>query len=329
MNHAGYLFTLLAPFFTVIGVGFVCGWKMRTRHPETGLAWLQFFLIYVALPPLFFKLIADKPFEQLLHGRYIVATTTSTVLMFTLCFALALIAKNQKREAGMPDAVMQSVAGSYSNVVYMGPPLIFGAFGAGAAIPVALIIVFDNLFLFIVTPLLMTFFEAGEKRVFSTFKSIIWRVSTHPFNVATALGLYASYAQLTPPVWLGHMFTNLANAAPPCALFLLGVTLALRPATRPPVEVAWILPIKLVLHPLAVWFMLSLIGAFDPVWVYTAMMMAALPPALNVFVMATHYQTGVDRASASVLLGTCFSVATLSLWLILIQMGYVGYDLFP
>jgi malonate transporter and related proteins len=325
MNHVAYLFTLLAPFFIVIGIGFVCGLKMRTRHPETGLAWLQFFLIYIALPPLFFKLMADKPFEQLLHGRYIVATTASTALMFGFCLLLGLTSFRTRKG----EAVMQGVAGSYSNVVYMGPPLIFGAFGANAAIPVALIVVFDNLFLFIVTPLLMTFFEAGEKRFFSTLKSILWRVGTHPFNVATALGLYASYARVEPPLWLGQMLTNLANAAPPCALFLLGVTLALRPATRPPVEVAWILAIKLVLHPLIVWIMLSFIGAFDPVWVYTAMIMAALPPALNVFVLASHYQTGVDRASASVLLGTAISVVTLSVWLILIQKGYVGYDLFP
>ena len=51
------LFNLLAPFFGLIGLGFFCG--KVVKRPEAGLAWMQFFLIYVALPCLFYTLIAD------------------------------------------------------------------------------------------------------------------------------------------------------------------------------------------------------------------------------------------------------------------------------
>ena len=53
------IFNLVAPFFGLILLGFVIG--RYKRLPAEGLAWLQFFLIYVALPPLFSRLIADKP----------------------------------------------------------------------------------------------------------------------------------------------------------------------------------------------------------------------------------------------------------------------------
>ena len=46
--------------------------------------------------------------------------------------------------------------------------------------------------------------------------------------------------------------------------------------------------------------------------------MAALPPALNVFIMARQYDTWVEQASSSVLLGTLVSVVTLTsvMWLV-------------
>src|SRR4028118_1955735 len=79
------LFNLLAPFFGLIGLGFFCG--KVVRQPEAGLAWMQFFLIYVALPCLFYRLIADKPLDELANWPFIMATTFSTACAFLLSFA--------------------------------------------------------------------------------------------------------------------------------------------------------------------------------------------------------------------------------------------------
>ena len=72
------LFNLLAPFFGLIGLGFLCG--RLSRQPAAGLAWMQFFLIYVALPCLFFALIADKPLNELANWPFILATTLCTAI---------------------------------------------------------------------------------------------------------------------------------------------------------------------------------------------------------------------------------------------------------
>jgi len=73
------LFNLLAPFFGLIGLGFFCG--KVVRQPEAGLAWMQFFLIYVALPCLFYRLIADKPLDELANWPFIAATTPDVLLV--------------------------------------------------------------------------------------------------------------------------------------------------------------------------------------------------------------------------------------------------------
>jgi malonate transporter and related proteins len=317
------LFNLLAPFFGLIGLGFLCG-KVAGR-PEAGLAWMQFFLIYVSLPCLFFTLIAPKPLSELANWPFILTTTLCTAIAFALSFMAGL------RHAGgnMGQAVMQGVAGSYSNIGYMGPPLILSAIGPAASAPVALIFVFDNIFLFSVVPLLMAVAGVKKRSPLATAGEIAWKVATHPFNLATAAGVLASFLHLQLPAAADRIVTWLSGAAAPCALFLLGVTVALRPLGRVPAEMPTLVSIKLVLHPLLVWLLLSGFGNFDPTWTYAAVLMAALPPALNIFVISTQYDIGVERASACILVGTLVSMVTLTAFLWFIKTGRMPPDLFP
>lgn len=113
----------------------------------------------------------------------------------------------------------------------------------------------------------------------------------------------------------------LQNAAAPCALFTLGVTVALRPLKSMPWEVPYLTAVKLLLHPILMFLLLSLFGPFDQLWIDTAILMAALPPALNVFVFARQYDTWVEQASGAVLVGTVASVLTLTTVMWMVKTG--------
>jgi malonate transporter len=314
---------LVAPFFGLILLGYVIG--RYKRLPAEGLAWLQFFLIYVALPPLFYRLIADKPVTELANGRFILATTLSTFLVFALSLAIGLRATR----GDLPQAVMQGVAGSYSNIGYMGPPLLLAALGPAASAPLVLIFVFDSVLLFSLVPFLMALAGVEKKSPLATARRVAWQVATHPFNVATLLGVLASATHFELPSALDKMTLWLSQAAAPCALFLLGVTVALRPMKRLPPAVPALVAIKLILHPLLVWVVLSAIGDFPDIWIFTAVIMAALPPALNIFVISTQYHVGIERASACILIGTIASIVTLTGFLWLVKTGRMAADLFP
>ena len=304
--------TLAFPFFGLILLGFACGKLMKI--PEDGLRWMNFFIVYVALPPLFFKLIGATPFEQLTNWRFIAATTLCTYIAFVISFGIGIIAsKGNVREASV-----QGVFGSYSNVGYMGPGLTLAALGPASSVPTALIFVFDCALLFALLPFLMALGGKEKIRFFATSKLVIWRICSHPFNVATAAGVLAAYFKWQPPPAIDTVMLMLKNAAAPVALFALGVTVALRTMPKIPVEMPAHLLVKLVLHPALVFTLLSLMGGFERIWILTATLMAALPPALNVFVMARQYDTYVERASAGVLVGTLVSVLTVTglLWLI-------------
>lgn len=309
---------LALPFFGVIFLGLGCG---RLAHiPESGLAWLSFFIIYVALPALFFSLVARTPFHELTNGRFIAATTLSTAA----CFALSLAVGLWLRRGNLPEAAIAAIVGSYANVGYMGPGLTLGALGAGASVPTALIFVFDSLFFFTIIPIMMAIGGRDRRSVGATAWLVVRRVVTHPFNVATFLGVFAAYVEFHPPAAIEKTLEFLRNAAAPCALFTLGVSVALRPMDRMQSEVPALLLIKLVVHPALVWLVLTTVGGFEPVWIATAVLMASLPPALNAFIMAKQYETYVEGASGGVLIGTVVSVVTVTLMLYALQ-----HDMLP
>ena len=302
----GRVLDLALPFFGLILLGFVFGKAMDI--PETGLAWMHAFIVYLALPALFFNLISMTPVAELANWRFILITSGCTLIAFACGFGIGWFASGGKIE----DATMQGVAGGYSNVGYMGPGLTLATFGAASVAPTALIFAFDSAIFFTLTPFLMGIAGGRKTSALATTLMVARKVFFHPFNIAIALGVLAAWAQWRPPFVVDKMVIWLSGAAAPCALFVMGATVALRPVTKFAPEAPALLAVKLVLHPLLVWGALNLAGGVSQIWVYTAVLMAALPPALNVFVIARQYGVYVERASSIVMAGTVASVITVT-----------------
>ena len=309
------ILSLALPFFGLIALGYGAG--KIVKIDESGLRWLNTFIIYIALPALFFQLVSRTPIEELANGTYIATTTFATYAAFALAFAVGAFVTR----GDLAQATMQGIAGAYSNVGYMGPGLTLAALGPSATVPTALIFCFDSALLFTLAPLMMAVAGSGEARLSKTLLSVVKKVFLHPFILATLAGVLAAATGFRPPEAIDRMLNSLMGAAAPCALFAMGVTVALRPLKRISVELPALLTIKLVFHPLLVWLLLAWIGGFDPVWIYTAVLMASLPPALNVFIIARQYGIYVERASSVVLLGTLASIVTLTSVLALVATG--------
>lgn len=167
--------------------------------------------------------------------------------------------------------------------------------------------------------------ETGTQLALKVVRSIVF----HPFIIATVLGVAAAFLAVQTPVPVERLIAYLAQAAAPCALFAMGVTLALQSMNRIPRTLVFIVPIKLVVHPAAMYLALSYFGDFDPKWVMTAVLLASLPTATNVFVIAQQYGIWAERASTAILATTAFSVVTVSVLLYAISSGQLPADFFP
>jgi malonate transporter len=311
------VFSLALPFFGLILLGFGAG-KLR-NIPENGLSWMNFFVVYLALPALFFRLLSETPIEQLANVSFIAATTFTTYIVFAISFCIGVVATR----GSIGESTILGIAGAYSNVGYMGPGLTLAVLGEQATVPTALILTFDNALMFILAPMLMALAGTENETLVGTLKQIGFRIFTHPFILATIAGVLAAALEFRPPQALDTLLKYLSNAAAPCALFAMGVTIALRPVGRIPLELPLVLSVKLLLHPILIFLLLSWMGGFDPSWVATAVLMSCLPPATNVFVLAQQYGIYVQRASSFVLIGTAVSIITVTAFIWAITSGFL------
>ncbi|WP_136657349.1 AEC family transporter [Nitratireductor sp. XY-223] len=314
---------LILPLFGLIFLGYVTA--RLVRQPSDALGWLNIFVLYLALPALFFKLLSRTPIEELARFDFILASLLSTYSIFAVVFALAIILARASIAAG----TIQGLAAAYGNIGYMGPSLAILAFGEQAAVPVALIFCFENIMHFAIVPCMMAI-SGSEKHPLPTLALLIARrIVLHPFILATMAGIAVAWLNLPIPDAPQRLIDYLSQAAAPCALFAMGVTLALRPLRRMPLELTYIVPAKLVAHPLLVYLAMGLVGDFDSTWIFTAVLLASLPTATNVFVLAQQYNVWVERASATVLITTVLSVITVSSLLYAITAGLLPADVFP
>ncbi|CAN7351183.1 AEC family transporter [Rhizobium leguminosarum] len=312
--------SLLLPFFGLILIGYIAA--KATKQPAEALGWLNTFIIYAALPALFFKLVSRTPIEELTPVDFIATDIAATYAVFILLFAIGRLLRGNS----LADCTIQSFAGAYGNIGYLGPGL---ALGEGAAVPVALIICFENALHFVVAPALMAAAGDDKRSASRLIADIVRKVGLHPFILSTTLGFAVATLHLDQPLAFQRLVDYLAQAAAPCALFAIGVTLALRPLKRIRAEISYIVPAKLILHPIAVFIALTAVGGFEPVWIQAAVLLACLPTATNVFVIGQQYGVWQERASATILITTVFSVVSVSLWLIVIRSGLLPLQLFP
>ena len=311
------ILNLALPFFGLIVLGFIA--SKRWTIGEEGLAWLNVFLVYFSLPALIFLAVAKSPFEQLLNWPFVTATTSVTVFAF-----LAVVAATRWLFATpLKTAALQGTSGSYGNVGYMGLPLAVAFFGAEAAVPAALVFCFDCAAQFIITPFLATL--AHERNEDAHWGEVATRIArqvlTHPFLIATVLGVIASAFAFQPPGALGTILDMLMRAAGPTALFALGVTVGMRKFTGFGPELTLVAGMKVVVQPLLALLVVSLVPGLPPLWLHVAVMMAALPTASNAFILASQYKTYTEGASTAVIVTTLASAFTIPLIIYAIKAG--------
>lgn len=313
---------LILPFFGVLFLGY--GAARLRQVTESSVAGLSFFVTYLAMPALFFRLVAESQLAHTPGWPFILTTTFATYCAFAIAFSIGALTNGGQ----ITQATIQGMVGSYSNIGMMAPALVLPAFGAAAALPMALIFSFDNALMVASVPLMMTL--GGTMRVDpeELVQQIVRQALLNPLVLATILGLIFAFAGIQVPVAADSILSMLGGAAAPAALFVVGVTLSGRTIDKVPLELPALVAVKLIAHPLIVYLLLGWVGDFNPVWVRAAVLMAALPPATGAVAFARRYRSYAEWSSVGVLLGTILSIATVTVTLILLVGNVVPVNPF-
>src|SRR6476620_784428 len=212
------ILNLALPYFGLIFIGFACG--KAKGLPEQGLAWMNFFLLYVSLPALLFGILSKTPFTELNNPPFLIATTLGTIT----AFMLAMLAGRLMGRLPLREATLAGLAGSYGNIGYMGPGLALAVLGSKAAAPTALIFCCDSIFLFSIVPLLIALTDREHPSFLHALGVVARQIVLNPLIMSTVLGALVAALHIEMPVALDRMIQFLQHAAAPTALFVLGVT---------------------------------------------------------------------------------------------------------
>jgi predicted permease len=273
------------PFFALVLCGYAAA-RLRLL-PLEAIAGLNGFVLFFALPCMLFRFGADTPIAQLLD-----AGVFFTYLFCALVIVAFSIAISMNARIRWNDASMGALVAAFPNTGFMGVPLLVALLGAQAVGPAIVTIVVDLVITSSLCVALSRMDAAGQ----------------HGAAVAARKALAGV----------------LADAASPVALFTIGAVLArsqmlaherpdgsLRTADYLPIAL-----IKLVLHPVLVLLMgLTAIQwgvPIEPFALQVMVLVAALPSASNVSLLAERLGADNGRIARIILVTTAAAFLTFS-----------------
>jgi malonate transporter len=305
------------PFFALVLCGYVAA--RRRMLPFETISGLNSFVLYFALPCMLYRFGASTPIAQLLDGAAI-----AVYLVCALVLVGFVVATSMNRRIGWNDASFGALVAAFPNTGFMGVPLLVALLGAAAAGPAILTILVDLLVTTSLCVALSRLDGADEHGASKAAKNALRGVALNPMPWAIVLGGISSALQMQPVKPVMQTIGLLADSASPVALFTIGAVLARSQFTaaqreQAPMPLRDFVPvalIKLVIHPLLV----LMVGAaaiylgvpLDKFALTVMVLVAALPSASNVSLLAERFGADTGRIARIILLTTAAAFLTFS-----------------
>lgn len=305
------------PFFALVLCGYVAA--RRQMLPFEAIPGLNGFVLYFALPCMLFRFGASTPIAQLLDAGAFFMYLFCALVMVAFVVAVTL---NQR--IGWNDAAFGALVGAFPNTGFMGVPLLVALLGTAAAGPAIVTIVIDMVITTSLCIALSRLDGAGQNGMGHAAKNALLGMTKNPMPWSILLGTLFSAFQGSLPGPVEKTVALLADSASPVALFTIGAVLARSqkiahheqhgPLTwKDYVPVALI---KLFLHPLLVLAVgLATISMGVPIDVFALKVMvlvAALPSASNVSMLAERFGADNGRIARIILVSTAAAFLTFS-----------------
>ena len=305
------------PFFALVLCGY---WAARRQMlPFEAIPGLNGFVLFFALPCMLFRFGANTPIAQLLDASAFFMYLFCALVMVAFAVAVTL-----NKRFGWNDAAFGALVGAFPNTGFMGVPLLVALLGSAAAGPAIVTIVIDMVITTSLCIALSRLDGAGQQGVGQAAKNALLGVVKNPLPWAILLGTLFSAFQIELPGPVEKTVALLGDAASPVALFTIGAVLARSqkiahheqhgPLTwKDYVPVAMI---KLFLHPILVLMVgLAAISMGMPIDTFALKVMvlvAALPSASNVAMLAERFGADNGRIARIILVSTAAAFLTFS-----------------
>jgi predicted permease len=312
------IFIITFPFFALV----LCGYLAARRRmlPLEAIPGLNGFVLFFALPCMLYRFGANTPIALLLD-----VSVASVWFICGLIMVGFTVATSLNARIGWNDAAFGALVAAFPNSGFMGVPLLVALLGAQAAGPTILTMVIDMIVISSLCIALSRLDGADEHGAAKALKNALKGVLTNPMPWSILLGALVSVLGFELPGPVNKVVGMLADAASPVALFTIGAVLArsqmLAHAGHAPAPLLLdYLPValfKLFLHPMLVLLLgvsaISLGAPLDRFALTVIVLVAALPSASNVSLLAERFGADNGRIARIILVSTAAAFITFSL----------------
>ncbi|MBT9597577.1 MAG: AEC family transporter [Vitreoscilla sp.] len=310
-----HILAVTTPFFALVLLGWVVV-RLRVLPLDT-IPGFNGFVLFFALPCMLFRFSAATPIAQLLDGTVVTVYLASAAVMVALAVFVA-----RRRALRWNDAAFAALVGAFPNSGFMGVPLLVALLGQAAAAPAIVALALDMV---VTTSLCIALSQLGhaDGDARSAVARALRGMLGNPLPWSIALGTLSSATGVQLPGPASHAVEMMATAASPVALFALGAMLARGqmtasavPRSREAGAVVAIVAHKLIVHPLVLFGAGAIAIAagmpLDPFAAVVLVLVAALPSASNVPILAERFQADAGRLARAVLVSTIGAFASFS-----------------
>jgi hypothetical protein len=304
------------PFFALVLAGFVAA--RRKMLPLEAIPGLNGFVLYFALPCLLYRFGSTTPIAELLDASVVCVYLLCGLVMVAFAVVMTLNARIRWN-----DASIGALVAAFPNTGFMGVPLLAALLGPQVAGTVILTILVDLVITSSLCIALSRLDDAqghGGQAMLDAGKKALRGVVANPMPWSIILGAAASAYAFTLPKPVEQTVWLLADAASPVALFTIGAVLArAQMRSNHPMPLSDYVPVvlmKLLLHPLLVLAVgtgaMQLGVPLSPAALTVMVLVAALPSASNVSLLAERFGADNGRIARIILVTTVAAFFTFS-----------------
>jgi malonate transporter len=281
---------------------------------------LASFVFYFAIPVLLFRSMATNELPKEIAWGYLLSYYAGVLVVWVLGMGIGRFLLGAE-----PDrSIIHGMGAAFGNTVLLGIPLVLASFGDQASLPLYLLLAFHSTIMYTTVTVLLEAARGGGTDLRHLLVSAARGLAFNPILLGLIAGILWNLAGLGIPGPVDRWMALLSAAAVPCALFSMGASLrayrilgALRPALV-------MIVLKLVAHPLLTLTFATFVFSVPPLWTKVAVILAALPVGVNVYLFGNRYGCGQAEAATAILLSTIISVVTLSLLLLWLGVEAAG-----
>jgi len=307
MDNLILAFNTVAPTFLIIALGYFL--KRVGMLPEALVPKVNNMVFYAMLSVLLFRNVYATESISVVNPTLLLYTACAVPTMYGLItVVIRAIEKQPKRRGAMIQAIYRG------NLVLLGLPIVDALFPGQDSGSISLVIAIVVPMFNVLAVLTLEVYRGGTIHWGKTLRSVL----TNPLICGTVAGLVFLLADWKLPWFLEAAVYDIADAATPMALLLLGASFTFSSMKKNRTAVAICVIGKLIAVP-GIFITLAALLGFRGIDLAILLAVFAAPCAVSSFTMAQKMDSDYQLAGEAVVMTAACSCVTIFLWVFVLK----------